>query len=362
MEFAAGNYGLLESAFQYSNDLTPPVVEAESSDDIVASQTPIHVRFKMVNEPSQIWYTTDGSTPTTASTQYQNQGPRRPGQVFTYSQTTTLRWIAADIKGNMSEGFKTFFVETDAPTTTATLNPAAPNGQDGWYVSPVTVTLTADDGLNGSGVDKTEYRVDGGAWQTYSAPFSVGSDGSHTVGFRSTDKAGNVEAEKTTTFKVDNPILGTRQVGPQTDTLSSMQPEAYRNVATATGTIDYVKIYVATGTTAPYLVAGLYADGGNGHPRNLLAQADITLTKGAWNTVPLPAINLAQGTPYWIAVQGAGGVLKIRTSSGGHGTQNSETGRGRTLALPNTWSTDKVFKLDGPMSAYSTPVGGGSAN
>jgi hypothetical protein len=361
MEFAAGNYGLLESALEYSNDVTPPVVEAESSDDIVASQTPINVRFKMVSEPSQIWYTTDGSAPTTASAQYQAQGPRRPGQVFTYDHTTTLRWLAIDIKGNQSTGSKTFFVETDAPTTTATLNPAAPNGQDGWYLTPVTVTLTATDGVNGSGVDKTEYRVDGGVYQPYSAPFSIGSDGPHTVGFRSTDRAGNVEAEKTVTFKVDNPILGTRQLGTMTDTLSSTQPEAYRNVATATGTVDHLTVYVASGTTAPWLVAGIYTDGGNGHPKTLLSQQQILLTKGAWNTVTFPAVQIAQGTPYWIAVQGDAGILKIRTNSGGHGTQNSEWGKRRNQDwLPTTWTTDKVFLLDGPLSAYTVPtVGGG---
>ena len=63
------------------------------------------------------------------------------------------------------------------------------------------------------------------------APFAVGSDGQHTVGYRSTDRVGNVETIKTVSFKVDNPILGTRQLGPSTDTLSNSQPEAFRNVA-----------------------------------------------------------------------------------------------------------------------------------
>jgi hypothetical protein len=55
--------------------------------------------------------------------------------------------------------------ETSAPTTSYTLEPGSPNGQNGWYTSPVTVTLNAADNAGGSGIDSTEYRVDGGPWQ-----------------------------------------------------------------------------------------------------------------------------------------------------------------------------------------------------
>ena len=48
-----------------------------------------------------------------------------------------------------------------APVTTATLTPAQP-GNGGTYQRAVTVTLTATDGTGGSGVDITEYRVNGG--------------------------------------------------------------------------------------------------------------------------------------------------------------------------------------------------------
>ena len=76
----------------------------------------------------------------------------------------------------------------------------------------------------------------------------------------------------------------------------------------------------------------------------------------------LPTVQLAQGQPYWIAVEGAGGVLKIRANSGGHGTADAETGKSRTTTLPATWRTDKVFVKDGPMSAYTTPVGSAGGN
>jgi hypothetical protein len=84
-----------------------------------------------------------------------------------------------------------------APVTTASLAPAAVNG---WYVHP-TVTLTATD--TGSGVDFTEYRLDGGAFQTYTAPFAVSGDGSHTLDYRSVDLAGNVETTQSLSFQID---------------------------------------------------------------------------------------------------------------------------------------------------------------
>ena len=109
MEFTEGNYGLLQGALEYSQDVTPPQTMIEYS----AAQTagdPINFRFNWVDEPSVIYYTTDGSTPTvvdcvnpTGSTRcYSNQGPRRPGEVLTLSAlgAHTIKWMSVDIKGN----------------------------------------------------------------------------------------------------------------------------------------------------------------------------------------------------------------------------------------------------------------------
>ena len=59
------------------------------------------------------------------------------------------------------------------PVTTHTLNPATPDGQGGVYRGPVEISLSATDD---TGVAKTEYRVDGGEWQTYQ-PETVIYDG-----------------------------------------------------------------------------------------------------------------------------------------------------------------------------------------
>ncbi len=72
----------------------------------------------------------------------------------------------------------------------------------GVYVNP-TVTLSSNDFAGGSGTASIEYLLDSGSWTTYSGPFQVTGNGSHTIQFHATDNAGNVEAIKTKSFTVD---------------------------------------------------------------------------------------------------------------------------------------------------------------
>jgi hypothetical protein len=109
LEFAAGNYGLLESAWEYSKDNDPPKVIMTGA---FTSKTPIESTFEFVNEPSVIRYTTDGSAPNATSTLWDSTGPREPGEVFHITQTTTFKWLATDIKGNHSTGSKKFVINT----------------------------------------------------------------------------------------------------------------------------------------------------------------------------------------------------------------------------------------------------------
>ena len=53
------------------------------------------------------------------------------------------------------------FEDTIPPSTTASLSPSSPDGNNGWYVSNVVITLNAVD--SDSGVNSTYYSIDGGA-------------------------------------------------------------------------------------------------------------------------------------------------------------------------------------------------------
>ncbi|MBB6470853.1 ThuA domain-containing protein [Sphaerisporangium rubeum] len=87
-----------------------------------------------------------------------------------------------------------------APVTTAVTDPAT-----GPFTGPVKVTLTAADEANGSGVDRTEYKLDSGNWTAYTAPVDITGDGDHTFSYRSVDKAGNVEEAKVLNLTITTP-------------------------------------------------------------------------------------------------------------------------------------------------------------
>jgi hypothetical protein len=197
-EFADGMYGLMSSALEYQLDTTPPVVNT-SVPSGTTSPDPISLTFDE-NEPSDTYYTTDGSTPTTASTQYQLAGFReQEGQTLTFTHDTVLKWFSVDPKGNTTAVQTAYFgVGDEKPVTTATLSPPIKNG---WYASP-TLTLSATSA--GSGIAKIEYSLDGApGWTTYSGPISGFTTGNHFVNYRATDNLGRVEDAKLIAFKAD---------------------------------------------------------------------------------------------------------------------------------------------------------------
>ncbi|UUZ82004.1 carboxypeptidase-like regulatory domain-containing protein [Paenibacillus sp. P26] len=126
----------------------------------------------------------------------------------------TIDFVVMDHAGNEFTKSIAFTIapppDTVAPQTTAAVNPASPNGTNGWYKSNVTVTLNAADNTNGSGVDKTLYRLNGGAWTEYTAPIALTTDGGYTVEYYSKDKAGNNEAAKSVAVKLDKTAPVTR--------------------------------------------------------------------------------------------------------------------------------------------------------
>ena len=82
-----------------------------------------------------------------------------------------------------------------APTTSVSGIPS------GWSKTPAKVGFTAAD-TGGSGVAYTEHSLDGGAY-VHGSSVTVSANGTHKLLYRSADNAGNVEAAKTATVRVD---------------------------------------------------------------------------------------------------------------------------------------------------------------
>jgi hypothetical protein len=121
MEFASGNYGLLKSALEYANDTAAPVVDTVVEADGITPR--YSVRFKS-NEASSIYYTTDGSTPTTASTEWKPPRARALPLPLDLAPGTTLKWIATDFKGNTSAVKSQILGQVSTPGTAGGSVPA----------------------------------------------------------------------------------------------------------------------------------------------------------------------------------------------------------------------------------------------
>ena len=129
-----------------------------------------------------------------------------PGGDGTHRETTIDR-LYFDADGTIKTVVPTLEsivpLDITAPVTTADLDPSAPSGDHEWWNAPVTLTLNASDDETGSGVAGTEFAVGEGEWVAYTGPTRVDSQGAQTISYRSTDKAGNVEAAGTIDIRID---------------------------------------------------------------------------------------------------------------------------------------------------------------
>jgi len=110
-----------------------------------------------------------------------------PGATFTY------RAVSSD---NYASAYGTTVIKVDsvAPATLHSLS--GTSGTNGWYVSPVMVTLSASDATSGIASTTLE-------GSTYTGPRTYSGNGTFTYQYRSTDNAGNAEALKSLSLKID---------------------------------------------------------------------------------------------------------------------------------------------------------------
>jgi cytochrome c len=179
--------------------------------------------------------------------------------------------------------------DTTAPTTTSSLAPAAPDGQNGWYRSNVVLTLATESGAS------TQYKVGNGAFQAYTGPVTLSQEGTTTVTYRSTDAEGNVEADKTVTVKIDKTVPtstatpdGGTFTGPVQVTLAGADPSGGSG-------LDKVEYRLDGGAWTAY--TGPVTISGNG-PHVLEHRAtDAAGNEGAVGTATFTINGAAPGAP-----------------------------------------------------------------
>jgi hypothetical protein len=115
----------------------------------------------------------------------------------------SVTYYSVDVAGNQ-EAAHTLSAKVDSTAPTTTANIAGTAGLNGFYISSVKVTLTAAD--NASGVATTYYRLGTtGVFSVYRGQaINFTTQGGHTITYYSVDVAGNKEAVRTTTVKIDS--------------------------------------------------------------------------------------------------------------------------------------------------------------
>jgi hypothetical protein len=174
---------------------------------------------------------------------------------------------------------------------------------------------------------------------------------------RSADAAGNTAVSGDATFTTaaagsPTTLLGDQNIEATQDNNPAGKAEAFQYTATTSGTANKLSIYLDSASSATKVIVGVYTNTSGNNPGTLLAQATIASpVKGAWNTVTLPSISIAAGTPYWIAVLGpsGSGVVRFRDVATGGKAQTSS--QGNLSALPATWTPGTTY-ANSPMSAY----------
>ncbi|CAG7639440.1 OmpL47-type beta-barrel domain-containing protein [Paenibacillus allorhizosphaerae] len=174
-------------------DTQPPTTTDDAPKEWVNRDT--KVSFQAIDTESVVaatYFTVDG-------------GAQQTGNTVTLSTegTHTLAYWSVDAAGNVEQPHTvTVRIDKTTPVTEASTTPAQPEGLNGWYVHPVTVSLNVYDHL--SGVTSTEYSLDGGSkWMSYSGALTIDQDGLYGLAYRSKDGAGNAEVEKKTNLKLD---------------------------------------------------------------------------------------------------------------------------------------------------------------
>ena len=281
---AAGNSETVKTQ-TYTIDTVAPVTTAAPVGGTYSSAQTVTLS---ANESATIYYTTNGTTPTTGSAVYSTP--------ISVSATATLKYFARDTAGN-SEAVKSqsYTIDTVAPVTTAT-----PLG--GTYNSAQTVTLSANESA-------TIYYTTNGTTPTtgstvYSTPVSISATA--TLKYFAKDAAGNSETVKTQSYTIDTvaPVttalpLGGTYNSAQVVTLSANETATiYYSTDGTTPTILYTgPVPISTTKTLKY-----FARDTAGNPEAVKSQ---TYTIGATTNVSLILTSLGLGVEWYVIEGGA---------------------------------------------------------
>ena len=173
----------------YEADPTPTITwdsPSPAPNSFGWNNTPVQLSFTAAAHPSGVTFSTPGSP-----IQFNAEGNNQTQQVTVSDQNGNSATLTSPVVR----------IDLTAPVTTSAVAGTVGPGITQWYKDSAQVTLTRTDNL--SGVRSTSYTIDGGTTQTYFSPFTIQTDGSHTINYWSSDTAGNNEIQQSRVVNVD---------------------------------------------------------------------------------------------------------------------------------------------------------------
>jgi len=231
-----------------------------------------------------------------------NQASAAPGDGVWYFNVR-----AVDTRGNwnpVAAWCGPYWIESFPPITTD-------NVPAGWTNSFTTASLTATDA--GSGVDYTRYQLDASAWTTYTAPFAISAEGTHTVRYFSADEVGHIETTHTATLRLDRTAPTTPTITTASAVSTTSAEVVWTGSTDAVSGVAYYSVYrngseVATVAAGPYTDTGLTAGAtysywviardyaGNASAASASASATVP-TSQIWMTLDPTAVSIGTIDP-----------------------------------------------------------------
>jgi hypothetical protein len=259
----------------------------------------------------------------------------------------------------------TIAADVTPPVTTATLSPGA--NPQGWNNATGTVTLSATDDPDGSGVKEIQYSMTGaetgaGVVSGSVASVPISAEGTTTLTFFARDNAGNQEDPQALTVKIDKtfPLVAvTRTPAPNADGWNNTDITVSFSAADALSGIEVVSgPVIVTSEGAGQVVSGTATDrAGN--------SASMSVTLNIDKTPPVVAGLPASGCSLWppnhrlvqvAAVTASDGLSGLAPGSPAVAGISTETGsaRGNGDALPDIVITGGAVQLRADRSGRGT--------
>ncbi len=179
-----------------------------------------------------------------------------PNFTFMCEDVYTLRMslpLATDEDPTNNAQSITLGIDATPPVVQIIVDPPNPNGQNGWYITNPSISFNVyDPPLNGtsvpgSGIASIMFKIDDGCWMTYTGPFVITADGTHSITVMAIDRVGNIGMSEILSYKVDthNPTITlSKKIGFNSITFTANVSDFGSGVERVVFSTDYEQVTI----------------------------------------------------------------------------------------------------------------------